>query len=132
MCNEDNFVYYTQGVPKNADLKSSLTSSIYGFLVWFFVYFELQLVSYVIPGVCSKLCVMLTKMFPGYGLGLLITAPIHLLTYSFKLAGFMFMCVLYGWYGFDLHWVCDGLNPDDRWFEGDFNPNFIFNPNFQP
>lgn len=99
-----------KGQPRTGDIKSTIISSLYSFLVWLFAFLELQLVSLLLPSFCDKFSFMVSKLVSPH-----LSAPIFLLTWGLKVVGFIMASIFYGWYGFDATWLCEGYTPDDRY-----------------
>merc|ERR1711916_94044 len=106
----DNTFKHIKGQPRTGDIKSTIISSLYSFLVWLFAFLELQLVSLLLPSFCDKFSFMVSKLVSPH-----LSAPIFLLTWGLKVVGFIMASIFYGWYGFDATWLCEGYTPDDRY-----------------
>ncbi len=104
----DEIVREKKGTP----LKNAVATGTYAFIVWLMIFLQYMILNLVVPLMCDKLLPMSQYLdtFVGRSLELSLTFIKHI---SISIA-IILQCVLYGWYGFDPHWIAERVTPDDR------------------
>ena len=78
-----------------------------------FIYAETQLFSNLLPSFFDNLTLFLIHKSKN-SVSIFIYIICSTLSIIFQSFGFLIMCILYGWFGFDFHWISDGQSPDER------------------
>ena len=119
---------------KSTPLVKAVVDSTYATVAWLALFIQVQLLSTIVPMFLSYFLSLLTSrtlfaemiallefnhlyFSTGVLKGLLRFSSIFILSTCillFRLLGLFLMSVLYGWYGFDPHWIATNVNPDYR------------------
>lgn len=117
---------YVKGLPKDSSILKSAGHVIYGTLIWFFTFLQVQLLTIVVPLIFSSiqpyLDLFCSRIESNYPLFFAFSSPFRRLlftsvwsvSYLLQFCGFAMMCMLYGWYAFDPQWIAVGTDPDTR------------------
>ena len=125
---DKTFEYLKQVPKKSSTVEKSIGNALYGTLVWFFVFFQVQLLTLLSPFIFNQLACALEVFFLGLTnvelfrvaqplLSVLqqsILSIVYACSYLIQGIGLFIMCMLYGWYGFDYKWMANGVSPDER------------------
>lgn len=137
----DDVYKVLKGLPANTSLTKSLSEGTYELIAWLFIYLQAYALSQLVPVAASHAHSFINILFnllsgktqmqtmesEGAGIS---SIPAHLimlfagktcLNYIILVMSLVGQCMgivltsaLYGWYGFNPHWISAGLNPDVR------------------
>jgi len=127
----DSTFRYLKGVPKTTPLTKSVGHALYGTLVWVSAFVQVKLLAAVAPLVFAQLSAAVEMFFLGLssstggdasslttsilmGLKAGLLHWIRLASFGSRFLGLAFLCLMYGWYGFDPKWIASGMDPDER------------------
>jgi hypothetical protein len=114
------------GDPKDIGVQKSVTTSVYATVVWGLAYLQIILFDKLLPlflnGIISIVLLVLKSMDSPLGggffstiVGATVVGPLRLVVVACQAFGVVLMGVMYGWYGFDMIWISDGLEPIVRY-----------------
>jgi len=101
-------------------IKKDPAESLFGLLVWIFMFVQMQLLTNLVPFLTPLLISSSESLLNASSTScvpvLASVAHTLILTASVALQGLgvLMMSLLYGWYGFDPQWIAVGLNPVKR------------------
>lgn len=126
----DSTFKYLRNVPKATPLTKSVGHALYGTLVWASAFIQVKILLVLFPMICLQLKNAIKLFFIGAQstsnsniltniqvlsmLDQLLCLLIDMLNNVSKFLGLFFLCLMYGWYGFDPKWIAEGLDPDSR------------------
>lgn len=129
----DSTFRYLKGVPKTTPLTKSVGHALYGTLVWVSAFVQVKLLAAIAPLVFAQLAAAVELFFLGWtstsagsgassslatsialGLKAGLLSWIRLASFGSRFLGLAFLCLMYGWYGFDPKWIASGMDPDER------------------
>ena len=97
---------------KGTQLTTAVATGTYAFIAWIMIMAQYYTLYLIVPLTCDQL-IRLSQYLDstmGKSLALSLTIIKHIAS---GLA-IILQCVLYGWYGFDPHWIAERVSPDDR------------------
>lgn len=108
----------SKGSPHQTSPKSDVANIIYGVIVWICVLSQTLIIDVVIPSILAGVSEFIERNFPLL-FGSIVTKlfflyPLRSIRYICKFTGASLMSITYGWYGFDLLWISDGMDPDQK------------------
>ena len=133
-----DYMYKAKKASNSTPLVKAVVDSTYATVAWLALFIQVQLLSTFIPMLLSYFLSFLASRslydemtvlfelkyqnFTGGGfISLLLTILRSFLILFlkncillFRALGLFLMSVLYGWYGFDPHWIATNVNPDSR------------------
>lgn len=101
-------------------VKRTISGTIYATLVWALMLLLTRVFDLLVPLLLAHLSQLLSlsiALLPPslhHLASALLLHPLYLASVLSRLLGFVLMSVVYGWYGFDMAWISEGLEPDDR------------------
>jgi len=124
----DSTYRYLKGVPKSTPLTKSVGQALYGTLVWLCAFIQVKLLAMVVPMFSSQMSTAVDLLFLGWTtqaqsasitnvavfLQHMLLSWIYGISFMSRCAGLAFLCIMYGWYGFEPKWIASGLDPDAR------------------
>ena len=114
------------GVPKDIGVQKSVTTSVYATAVWAVAFLQIIVFDKLIPLMISTtmhvIALVLKTMDAPLGMdlfsaiiGTTVMYPLNLLGMASHACGIILMGLMYGWYGFDMIWISDGLDLTQRY-----------------
>jgi hypothetical protein len=109
----------SRGTPSSGNAKSKIANALYCLIVWVFIVLQTILFDRVIPSICDFISLImepvLTNLFGSFITNMTLEVPLYSLKLLSHIFGMILMSITYGWYGFDLTWISDGLDPNQRY-----------------
>lgn len=113
----DCTIKLVKGNAKSVDIAKTVGFALYGTIVWFFIFLQVQLLLNISPILINGFIIVFSVGTSNFMLSPLFYL-IRLLLISVRMViqfgGFFLMSMLYGWYGFDPKWISEGVDPDAR------------------
>ena len=130
----DQVYRHVKGVPPPSATLQKVGYGLYSTLVWLCLFVQVQLLVNVTPLLANEIVswfVWLLALPPWaweqqsfssssfsttmlHIIQFLCTSPVLSISYVAQGVGYVLMSTLYGWYGFDPHWIAAGIDPDQR------------------
>ncbi len=103
---------------KTPDITKAVANATYALLVWLFAFIEIQLFTNILPLLFNQLNSLVSSYYTNFHhfsiVFRIFLMIIQNISHLFSAFGFVLLCIVYGWYGFDYHWISDGTEPDKR------------------
>lgn len=99
-----------KGLDKNASITKTIANGLYGFLLWFIAFLQVQLLSAGLPALLIAIATQMTTSTSASSTVYLL----HLAALLSQLAGLLMNSCMYGWYSFDPFWIASDVDPDQR------------------
>lgn len=115
-----------RGTPKDIGVQKTVTTGVYATVVWALAFIQIIVFDKVLPLIISStvqvVLILLKSVDTPLGIdfftsiiGTSVVFPLNLLGLASQVFGICLMGVMYGWYGFDMIWASDGLDPSKRY-----------------
>lgn len=124
-------IHKTKKISKTTPLVKTVVDGTYATIAWMFLFLQVQLLATLIPLLLSSALSkevdatsaperILNMIFrtPGLSWYQGLTQVMHILISCgiivSRTMGLLLLSIMYGWYGFDPHWIAAGIDPDTR------------------
>jgi len=97
---------------KGTELTKAVATGMYALIAWIMIFMQYMILNLGIPMVCDQL-ITISGYIDGF-MGRSLQLSLTLIKYIASSLAIVLQCVLYGWYGFDPHWIAERKAPVER------------------